>query len=50
MCDKSVGDTVGPLESSFDRALTFVVDAPSRSELHDFATTVEASIDIRTVN
>lgn len=50
MCDKSVGDSVGTLESSFDRALTFVVDASSRVELHDLAATVEASIDIRTVN
>lgn len=49
MCDKSVGDTVGDLESSFDRALTFVVDASSRAELGDLASSVEAAIDIRTV-
>lgn len=47
MVDKSVGDTVGDLESSFDRALTFVVDAASRDELADLAATVETSIDVR---
>ena len=49
MCDKSVGDTIGPLESSFDRVLTFVVDAPTRHELHALAEKVEASILVKTV-
>jgi hypothetical protein len=48
MCDTSVGDTIGPLESSFDRVVTFVVDAPSRHELHDLAEKVEASIVVTT--
>ncbi|MGL5867436.1 MAG: ATP-grasp domain-containing protein [Dermatophilaceae bacterium] len=49
MCDKAVGDAVGEMENSFDRVLTFVVDAPTRRELREFATTVEAAIDVRTV-
>ena len=48
MCDKSVGDPIGGLESSADRVLTFIVDAPTRGELHELATTVEAAIDVRT--
>ncbi|MFC4033327.1 ATP-grasp domain-containing protein [Streptomyces polygonati] len=49
MCDKSVGDTVTSLESSADRVLSFVVDAPTRHDLLDIAKSVEASVVVKTV-